>query len=82
MAGSYRHCCNEDGTFNREDFIDMIENLGDAHEACEMMHWMIDHLAEEVSKFGYLSSMDHIQNAEEAYYRWLREQHRIYNTIE
>jgi hypothetical protein len=45
MAGSYHHCTNEDGSFIGDDFASMIENLGDAHEACEMMHWMIGHLA-------------------------------------
>ena len=43
MAGSYDHCCNPDGSFN--DDFDLIENLGDAQEACEEMHWMIRHLA-------------------------------------
>jgi len=77
MAGSYRHCCTEDGSFNEEDFTNMIENLGDAHEACEMMHYMINYLAEKVSKFGYLSSMNHIEEAEEAYHRQLREHNRL-----
>ncbi len=72
MAGSYRYCCKEDGTFDNEGFTEVIENLDDAHEACEMMHWMINHLAEKVSKFGYLSCMNHIEDAEEAYYKWLR----------
>ena len=45
MAGSYKHCTNEDGSFRSEDFTDLIENLGDAYEACEEMHWMINYLA-------------------------------------
>lgn len=45
MAGSYLHCCNTDGTFRTESFYDLIENLGDAYEACEEMYWMIDCLA-------------------------------------
>ena len=60
MAGSYQHCCKDDGTFDAENFVGMIENLGDAHEACEMMHWMIGWLA------GY--DKKKIAAAEEAYY--------------
>jgi len=45
MAGSYQHCTNADGSFIGERFATMIENLGDAHEACEEMHWMINFLA-------------------------------------
>lgn len=41
MAGSYHHCREDDGTFT----FDLIENMGDAHEACEMMFWMINRLA-------------------------------------
>lgn len=37
MAGSYQHCRKEDGGFD----FDLIENMGDAHEACEEMFWMI-----------------------------------------
>jgi len=60
MAGSYRHCTNDDGSFRSEDFSDLIENLGDAYEACEMMHWMI----------GYLAGGDKqkIEDAEHAFY--------------
>jgi hypothetical protein len=59
MAGSYRHCCNEDGSFG----FDLIENLGDAHEACDMMFWMINYLAKDHEK---------IKEAEEAYYEDFR----------
>ncbi len=52
MAGSYEHCTKKDGSFIGGDgasaegaFVDMIENLGDAYEACEHMHWMIHYLA-------------------------------------
>lgn len=46
MAGSYKHCSNEDGTFrDNESFANQIENLGDAYEACEEMHFMIEFLA-------------------------------------
>lgn len=43
MAGSYRHCTNDDGTFRADG--QLIDNMGDAHEACEMMHWLIRHLS-------------------------------------
>lgn len=43
MAGSYQHCDkNDDG---RVFYFDMIENMGDAHEAAEMMFYMIGWLA-------------------------------------
>jgi hypothetical protein len=41
MAGSYNHCTTDDGSFT----FDLIDNLGDAHEACEEMHAMIRYLA-------------------------------------
>ena len=65
MAGSYRHVCNEDGSFRTNDFNDMIENLGDAYEACEEMHFMI----------SYLSGGDQnkIKEANEAFYAKERE---------
>jgi hypothetical protein len=60
VAGSYHHCTKDDGSWIGEDFPNMVENLGDAWEACEMMHWMI----------GYLASGDHsrIAAAAAAYY--------------
>lgn len=63
MAGSYSHCTEDDGSFKGEGFTDMIENLGDAYEACEMMHWMINYLAED---------KEQIADAAEEYYRYLR----------
>jgi len=65
MAGSYRHCTKDDGTFEDENFTVMIENLGDALEACENMHFMIK----------YLSGGDErkIKEAEEAYYANVRQ---------
>lgn len=41
MAGSYNHCCKPDGSFSH----DFSESLRDSHEACEEMHFMINHLA-------------------------------------
>ena len=49
MAGSYKHCLHIDGTFREhQDFRDMIENLGDAEEACEQMVFMIQWLARQI----------------------------------
>jgi len=56
MAGSYEHCCDYDRELDdaaRADCshllgpfrFDLIENMGDAVEACEEMHFMIQHLA-------------------------------------
>ena len=46
MAGSYHHCIDEKtGEFVGEDFTNMIDNLGDAYEACEQMVFMINFLA-------------------------------------
>ncbi len=42
MAGSWQHCTNKkDGSFE----FDSIENLRDAYEACEEMHFMIRFLS-------------------------------------
>ncbi len=57
MGGSYEHCAkvgredpNHDATdleiySSNEFWFDMIENLGDAHEACEHMFYMIRSLS-------------------------------------
>ena len=41
MAGSLNHIVNEDGTFTME----LIENMGDAHEALEECHQIIAELS-------------------------------------
>ncbi len=51
MAGSYGHCREDDGTFR----FDLIENMGDANEACHEMFHMLqllgtDEQIEEVDK--------------------------------
>ena len=56
MAGSYRHCLKRDGTF----CFNLIENMGDAHEACEDMFFMINFLAG--------GNPDRIREAENACY--------------
>jgi hypothetical protein len=60
MAGSYKHCVTDDGKFLAEDFDGMIENLGDAYEACEEMVFMIDFLAN--------GDRSRIDEASEAFY--------------
>lgn len=60
MAGSYQHCRKDDGTFQ----FDLIENMGDAYEACEMLFFMVGYLADQ--------SRERIHQAEEAYYRKAR----------
>jgi hypothetical protein len=47
MAGSYKHCTNEKGEWIGDHFTESIENLGDAHEACEEMFYMIQFLSHE-----------------------------------
>lgn len=49
MAGSYRHCCNDDGSFT----FDLIENMGDAREACEDMHGIIGKALESLELARY-----------------------------
>lgn len=43
MAGSYRHVTDKNNNLvSNEEFIDHIENLGDAYETIEEMWHMID----------------------------------------
>ncbi len=67
MAGSYDMVTKDNGMFNDENFTELIENLGDAHEACEMMHWMIDYLACRHSKSDTGVAIL-IEEAQQAYY--------------
>lgn len=47
MAGSYRHIINENGELiSNEDFIEMIENLGDAYEMAEECYQIIQILSD------------------------------------
>lgn len=62
MAGSFGHCDN-DGEFR----FDLIENMGDAHEACEEMHFMIWHLAKDRRK-----KIKRARKAYRAYRRFLQ----------
>jgi hypothetical protein len=67
MAGSYKHCSSDDGSFRFE----LIENLRDAHEACEMMHFMISYLAGT----DPLIQARRINEAQEAYFESKRPPH-------
>lgn len=60
MAGSYSHCERDDGSFR----FDLIENMGDAHEACEQMFHMIRILTK--------GDPAAIKACEDAYYAWSR----------
>ena len=70
MAGSYDHVTHDDGSFRRDpdDFSNMIENIGDAFEACEQMHWMINYLT--------AGNRVQINHSVAAYYKHCREQRR------
>jgi hypothetical protein len=46
MAGSWEHCLNDDGSFR----FNLIENMRDAHEACEHMFWLVRMLAGDLGK--------------------------------
>ena len=49
MAGSYGHCEDiETGGYR----FDMLENMGDAAEACHQMFWMIRFLAKNDASLG------------------------------
>jgi len=62
MAGSYLHCVTDLGDLLEfEPFTGMIENLGDAYEAVEEMHWMIRYLAK--------GDQQKIMEAVDAFYR-------------
>jgi len=60
MAGSYNHIVDKNGILlNNEDFVCMIENLGDAYECVTEMYDMIaylsggkDSLIDEAIKFS------------------------------
>lgn len=45
MAGSYNHVVEKGELISNEDFIDMIENLGDAYEMAEEMFFIIQELS-------------------------------------
>lgn len=46
MAGSYNHVTDRKGNLlSNEDFIQYIENLGDAYEAIEEMYYIIQYLS-------------------------------------
>lgn len=63
MAGSFSHCLGDDGKFR----FDLIENMGDAHEACEEMFDMILWLADRLAKHELKPASDFIAMAEGAH---------------
>lgn len=67
MAGSYKHCVDEQGRFTG---VNLLDDLGDAYEALEEMYGMIWWLAYELAagKFAYdgLIETEQIRVVEEA----------------
>lgn len=66
MAGSYSHVVYSDGTLrDNDDFVNSIENLGDAYEMVEEMYGMIWFLANgnpdlvEVARTNYRLGVEH-----------------------
>ena len=49
MAGSWDHITTDDGKFRSQTFTDLIENLGDAHEAAEECFGMVQYLADRLA---------------------------------
>lgn len=66
MAGSYRHCEGDDGSFR----FYTIENMGDAYEACEMMYFMVKFLAIDDRESALPE--ERIAQAEAAYFQHKR----------
>jgi len=52
MAGSYNHSIDETTgkLYRPEDFVRMVENLGDAYETVKEMYGMIWHLAADLEQ--------------------------------
>lgn len=74
MAGSLKHITDADGNFT----MDLIENLGDAHEALEECFNKIRELENPLT--GEVQD-DSIPNAIKKIYSALREQSRLVNRI-
>lgn len=60
MAGSYKHCTNDQGTYYG---LGLLENMRDMADTVEMLYFMVRLLATE---------QDNIQVAEEEFYRCVR----------
>lgn len=75
MAGSYNHLVGEDGKFT----FDLIENMGDAYEACEECFDIIKKLTSDNSGYAkcikdimMLDELDAIVNKEGVLYEILK----------
>lgn len=69
MAGSYKHCVNDDGSFRG---VDLLDHLGDAHEALEEMYGMIWYLADELAgQYAASTPTEIIERARQDYRRGL-----------
>jgi hypothetical protein len=60
MAGSYKHCLTDAGSFRG---FDLLENMKDMGDAVEMLFFMVRYLDE---------TWNSIEDAEEAYYSCVR----------
>lgn len=68
MAGSYNHIIDNSGDIlDNEKFVDMIENLGDAYEACEELYGMIWWMAHMVQDARAMTPGEIVEHARENY---------------
>lgn len=69
MAGSYKHITNEKGDLKtNKEFIDSIENLGDAYEMAEECWYLIQILSN--------GDKDKIEKASQTMYQILNHKYR------
>lgn len=69
MAGSYNHIIDEEGDLiSNEEFVDFIDNLGDAYEMAEECWYLIQILSN--------GDKDKIKKAEKTMYQMLRHRDR------
>lgn len=59
MAGSFKHCLTEEGTYRG---VGLLDHMGDAEEAIEMMVFMLKHLETDAR----------LKEAQEYYYQCAR----------
>lgn len=69
MAGSYNHIVDEKGDLkSNEEFINLIENLGDAYEMAEECWYLIQILSN--------GDKDKIEKATKTMYQMMNHKHR------
>jgi hypothetical protein len=78
MAGSYYHIVDEDGHFvDNDEFVGMIENLGDAYEMAEEMYGMIWFLASMVQDAPAITPAEMVEIARQNYKAGLKLSERL-----